>query len=296
MFADPASHSALDLILAAYGYAVQIYCDFSAYTDMAIGLAALLGYRFPRNFNQPYRALSLQEFWRRWHITLSQWLRDYLYIEALGGSRGGKLATYRNLMLTMLLGGLWHGANWTFVIWGGLHGGALAVERLWADRAPKRWKPLPDWAKLLITFHVVVLGWIFFRAPSFGDAVTYLGGILNPFAGPSGFTVTPLILLLIVLGLAMHAMPPRWMDGAGDADPDASGPAGRCRPGRADPDHRRDALRGRRAVHLLPVLEGKGRVRCQSNSQSICPTRRPSRITLSAGRRSSSASRRCRLA
>lgn len=117
VFADPASHSALDLVFAAYGYAVQIYCDFSAYTDMAIGLAALLGYRFPRNFDQPYRATSLQEFWRRWHITLSQWLRDYLYIEALGGSRAGKVATYRNLMVTMLLGGLWHGASWTFIIW-----------------------------------------------------------------------------------------------------------------------------------------------------------------------------------
>lgn len=211
VFADPASHSALDLIFAAYGYAVQIYCDFSAYTDMAIGLAALLGYRFPRNFNQPYSALSLQDFWRRWHITLSQWLRDYLYIEALGGSRGGKFATYRNLMLTMLLGGLWHGANWTFVIWGGLHGGALAVERLWADRAPKGWKPLPDWVKLLLTFHVVVLGWIFFRAPTFGDAVTYLGGILHPFARPFSFTVTPLVFLLIAFGLAMHAIPSRWM-------------------------------------------------------------------------------------
>src|SRR3954466_15111024 len=157
VFFDPAAHGSLDLAAAAYGYAVQIYCDFSAYTDMAIGLAALLGYRFPRNFNQPYRAQSLQDFWRRWHMTLSAWLRDYLYIEALGGSRGGKLLTYRNLMLTMLLGGLWHGANWTFVIWGALHGGVLAMERLWADVAPKRWPPLPGWAKVLVTFHVVVL-------------------------------------------------------------------------------------------------------------------------------------------
>jgi alginate O-acetyltransferase complex protein AlgI len=211
VFADPASHSSLDLIFAAYGYAVQIYCDFSAYTDMAIGLAALLGYRFPRNFNQPYRAQSLQEFWRRWHMTLSAWLRDYLYIEALGGSRGGKLATYRNLMLTMLLGGLWHGANWTFVIWGGLHGGVLAAERLWADVAPKRWPPLPGWVKVIATFHVVVLGWIFFRAPSFADAMTYLGGIVDPFSGPSGFTASPLIVLLIGFGLAMHAASEHWM-------------------------------------------------------------------------------------
>ena len=214
VFADPASHSAFDLVFAAYGYAVQIYCDFSAYTDMAIGLAALLGYRFPRNFNQPYRAQSLQEFWRRWHMTLSQWLRDYLYIEALGGSRGGKLFTYRNLMLTMLLGGLWHGANWTFVIWGGLHGGALAVERAWADFAPKRWPPLPAWVKLFVTFHVVVLGWIFFRAPSFADAMAYLGGIVSPFSGPSGLTASPLIIFLIAFGLAMHAAPQHWMTDA----------------------------------------------------------------------------------
>lgn len=214
VFADPAAHSAADLVLAAYGYAVQIYCDFSAYTDMAIGLAALLGYRFPRNFNQPYRSQSLQEFWRRWHITLSQWLRDYLYIEALGGSRGGKLATYRNLILTMLLGGLWHGANWTFVIWGGLHGGALAIERLWADSAPRRWPPLPGWARLLLTFHVVVLGWIFFRAASLADAMAYLGGIAIPFGRPLVVTATPLVVLLIAFGLAIHAAPQRWMSDA----------------------------------------------------------------------------------
>ena len=118
VFFDPASHSSADLLLAAYGYAVQIYCDFSAYSDMAIGLAALLGFRFPRNFNQPYRSARLREFWQRWHITLSSWLRDYLY-KPLGGNREGKLKTYRNLMITMLLGGIWHGAAWKFVFWGG---------------------------------------------------------------------------------------------------------------------------------------------------------------------------------
>ena len=211
VFADPTAHSAFDLLIAAYGYAVQIYCDFSAYSDMAIGLAALFGYRFPRNFNQPYRALSLQDFWRRWHLSLSQWLRDYLYIEALGGSRGGELKTYRNLMLTMLLGGLWHGANWTFVIWGGIHGGVLAIERWLTARAPKERKPLPDWVRLLITFHVVRVAWIFFRAPSVADAMTYLGGIVTPWRGPSAFTATPLILLLIIFGLAIHAAPQRWI-------------------------------------------------------------------------------------
>ena len=124
VFTDPSQFSRFDLIMAVYAYAIQIYADFSAYTDIAIGVAALLGYRFPQNFNQPYRALGIGDFWRRWHMTLSTWLRDYLYIP-LGGNRHGALATARNLMLTMVLGGLWHGANWTFLIWGAMHGAAL---------------------------------------------------------------------------------------------------------------------------------------------------------------------------
>ncbi len=119
------------MLIGIYGYAVQIYCDFSAYSDIAIGVALLLGFSFPDNFNAPYTAVSIRDFWRRWHMTLSRWLRDYLYIP-LGGSRGGRSSTYRNLMLTMLLGGLWHGAAWSFVLWGGLHGGWLAYER-WRD-------------------------------------------------------------------------------------------------------------------------------------------------------------------
>ena len=206
VFSAPSAHGSLDLILAAYGYAVQIYCDFSAYSDMAIGIAALLGYRFPRNFDRPYRSASLQEFWRRWHISLSRWLRDYLYIEALGGGRSGKVKLYRNLMITMLLGGLWHGAAWTFVIWGGLHGGALVVERVWATSPRTRGIVLPHWAKVALTFHVVTLGWIFFRAASFSDALAYLGGIFAPATG--AVTVTPLIMVLIMFGLAIHAL--RW--------------------------------------------------------------------------------------
>ena len=121
VFGSPTLHSAPEILLACYGYAVQIYCDFSGYTDIAIGCAMLLGFRFPQNFNAPYSATSLQDFWRRWHITLSMWLRDYLYIP-LGGNRGSKSSMYRNIMITMLLGGLWHGAGWTFVIWGAIHG------------------------------------------------------------------------------------------------------------------------------------------------------------------------------
>jgi D-alanyl-lipoteichoic acid acyltransferase DltB (MBOAT superfamily) len=206
VFAAPGEHGVLDLILAAYGYAVQIYCDFSAYSDMAIGIAALLGYRFPRNFDRPYRAASLQEFWRRWHISLSRWLRDYLYIDALGGNRGGKFRVYRNLVITMLLGGLWHGAAWTFVIWGGLHGAVLCVERAWVRSPLTKGLELPHWARVALTFQVVVLGWIFFRAASFGDAMAYLRGIVVPTSAV--VTVTPLVVALILAGLAIHAL--RW--------------------------------------------------------------------------------------
>lgn len=128
VFDTPTQYSGLENLLAVYGYAVQIYCDFSGYSDMAIGLALLMGFHLPENFNLPYRADSIRDFWRRWHISLSTWLKDYLYI-SLGGNRKGKIRTYINLMITMLLGGLWHGASWVFVIWGGLHGAALAIDR-----------------------------------------------------------------------------------------------------------------------------------------------------------------------
>ncbi|MBX6391436.1 MAG: MBOAT family protein, partial [Frankia sp.] len=128
VFNTPGQHSAVEVLVAIYGYAVQIYCDFSAYSDIAIGIALLLGFRFPDNFNRPYAAISLQDFWRRWHITLSRWLRDYLYIP-LGGNRRGPRRTQINLLITMGLGGLWHGAAWTFVLWGLAHGGGLAAER-----------------------------------------------------------------------------------------------------------------------------------------------------------------------
>jgi D-alanyl-lipoteichoic acid acyltransferase DltB (MBOAT superfamily) len=207
VFFDPASHSALDLAAAAYGYAVQIYCDFSAYSDMAIGIAALLGYRFPLNFDQPYRAASLQEFWRRWHISLSSWLRDYLYIDALGGNRKGFARQCVNLLATMLLGGLWHGAKWTFVIWGGLHGGVLALERIWDRVRPEGFPRLPRVLGVILTFHIVVLGWIFFRAESFAQAIAFLGGLLGGGMAGAELVVTPLAVALIVLGMSFHFAP-----------------------------------------------------------------------------------------
>ena len=209
VFFDPGSHGAIDLLAGVYGYAVQIYCDFSAYSDMAIGLAALLGYRFPRNFDQPYRATSLQEFWRRWHISLSSWLRDYLFIP-IGGSRGGLFSTCRNIMITMLLGGLWHGASWTFVAWGGLHGGVLSFERVWKAVKPAHWPKWPAIVGLIITFHVVCLSWILFRSESFDLALTYLQGFAN-WSTPA-MELTPFLGILIVLGLGMHFLPPRAIE------------------------------------------------------------------------------------
>jgi D-alanyl-lipoteichoic acid acyltransferase DltB (MBOAT superfamily) len=205
VFYDPFFYGPVDLLLAVYGYAVQIYCDFSAYSDIAIGVALLLGFRFQKNFNQPYRARSIQEFWRRWHISLSSWLRDYLYIP-LGGNRRGRLRTDINLMTTMLLGGVWHGAAWTFIFWGLIHGTALVAERRtgWDQRAQRaRW-----WAQVLgvlVVFHIVCLAWIFFRSETFGIAGTYLSGFAN-FSAPIEF-LTPFILGLLVVGMSFHFIP-----------------------------------------------------------------------------------------
>lgn len=182
VFAAPSLASRAELAMALYGYAVQIYADFSGYTDMATGIALLLGFRFPVNFHRPYGARSVQEFWRRWHMTLSRWLRDYLYIP-LGGSRGSTILTYRNLMATMLLGGLWHGAAWTFVAWGGVHGLALSVERVIERRrsgtelqaeSPNRLSAIGQW---LLTFHVVAAAWVLFRADTFGLAWDFFVGL-----------------------------------------------------------------------------------------------------------------------
>ena len=130
VFDAPSIYSGFENLLAIYGYGLQIYCDFSGYTDIAIGVALILGFRLPVNFNSPYKAKSITDFWKRWHISLSQWLRDYLYI-SLGGNRKGKIRTYLNLMITMLLGGLWHGASLRFIIWGGLHGIGLVINKIW---------------------------------------------------------------------------------------------------------------------------------------------------------------------
>ncbi len=172
-FAGRMGSTAIAAFIGMYAFAWQIYGDFSGYSDIARGSAQVLGFHFMVNFRQPYLATSLQDFWRRWHISLSTWLRDYLYIP-LGGSKHGERATYRNLFITMLLGGLWHGANWTFVLWGALHGVGLAIERaLGLAREAVKTATSTWWRRILI-FHFVCFGWIFFRAASIGAAWNYL--------------------------------------------------------------------------------------------------------------------------
>jgi D-alanyl-lipoteichoic acid acyltransferase DltB (MBOAT superfamily) len=166
------------VLLGTYAFAWQIYGDFAGYSNIARGCAQLMGFHFMVNFRQPYLATSLQDFWRRWHISLSSWLRDYLYI-SLGGNRGGERKTYRNLLITMLLGGLWHGANWTFVVWGAIHGGWLALERLLGLKgeaeAGASW--LSVWLKRILVFNLVCVTWVFFRATSIHNAIVFLGGL-----------------------------------------------------------------------------------------------------------------------
>jgi D-alanyl-lipoteichoic acid acyltransferase DltB (MBOAT superfamily) len=201
VFAAPTSYGGPDLLLAVYAYAVQIYCDFSAYSDIAIALAALVGFRFPANFNQPYRAERLREFWQRWHISLSTWLRNYLY-KPLGGNRHGRLKSYRNLMVTMLLGGIWHGAAWKFVAWGALHGGGLAVERMLEPWLGRRSQSLAARAiATFVVFHFVCFAWIFFRAEDFAVARLYISGFGAGWS--AGLTQAgPFMVVLIALGLA----------------------------------------------------------------------------------------------
>ncbi|MFK8112155.1 MAG: MBOAT family protein [Rubripirellula sp.] len=170
VFAGPDLYSGVTVWIAVLAYAGQIYYDFSGYTDMAIGAAKMLGYRFPANFRHPYLATSIADFWHRWHMTLSRWLKDYLYIP-LGGNRGGELATYRNLIITMTLGGLWHGAAWTFVLWGIWHGAALAIER-YAKQVLSLSLPRPlGW---ILTMFVVLVGWVLFRSTDMHATVIVL--------------------------------------------------------------------------------------------------------------------------
>ena len=171
-----------EYVLADYAFCVQIYCDFSGYTDMAIGTAIILGVHLPTNFRQPYAAASVAEYWRRWHITLSNWLRDYVYIP-LGGNRGGEASQFRNIVITLGIGGLWHGAHWTFVIWGLLHGMAIGCNHLISRHMPPMRFKMPHWFKVLLTFHFILTAFIMFRSPDFA---TMWRVMMGPFSVPWG--------------------------------------------------------------------------------------------------------------
>jgi alginate O-acetyltransferase complex protein AlgI len=202
VFAAPANFSSATVLSAVVAYSLQIYCDFSGYSDIAIGVSRIIGYDLPENFNMPYAATSITEFWRRWHMTLSQWLRDYLYIP-LGGNRAGKWRTYLNLFLTMLLGGLWHGASWTFVFWGFLHGLGLAVHKVRLDRIKEgRGRPLHPVVGWLLTYAFVCIAWVFFRAPDFSTALVIVRKLLWLDPTGVGHFYLPLALLLPIVLLA----------------------------------------------------------------------------------------------
>ncbi len=217
VFDEPLLYTGFECLMGIYGYALQIYCDFSGYSDMAIGIALLLGFRFPKNFDAPYKSATITEFWRRWHISLSSWLRDYLYI-SLGGNRKGRVRTYFNLMVTMVLGGLWHGAALRFVLWGGIHGIALALHKLWLSVVPgakatgsemkRGWRI----AGIFLTFNLVCFSWLMFRAESMQTVTLMLHQIFFDFNAPvipqvlTGYTA---VFAFIAAGYALHFVPAR---------------------------------------------------------------------------------------
>ena len=219
IFASPTGYSGLESLMGVVGYVVQIYCDFSGYSDMAIGISAIMGFRLTRNFNFPYKSRNLTDFWRRWHISLSTWLRDYVYIP-LGGNRRGTLRTYVNNFLTMLVGGLWHGAAWKFIIWGGMHGVGLIVHkalRPWLVKIPDTW-PVKA-ASWTLTMAYVSFLFIFFRAASFEDAWLIIRNIFGNFdiAYLAPFVrVRYVWLIFVAMIIAVHSLPTRWINAAGD--------------------------------------------------------------------------------
>lgn len=220
IFDEPGLYSGFECLMGIYGYALQIYCDFSGYSDMAIGIALLLGFRFPKNFDAPYKSATITEFWRRWHISLSSWLRDYLYI-SLGGNRKGKVRTYLNLLITMVLGGLWHGAAVRFVLWGALHGVALALHKMWlavipwAKKNGEDMNPISRVLGWFITFNIVCLGWLLFRAEDMQTVQVMLYQIANNFNAaiiPQVVMGYKAVMGLIVLGYVMHFIPAKIDD------------------------------------------------------------------------------------
>jgi D-alanyl-lipoteichoic acid acyltransferase DltB (MBOAT superfamily) len=216
IFASPESYTGFENLFAIISYSIQIYCDFSGYTDIAIGLALYMGFRLPKNFNSPYKAKNVAEFWKRWHMTLSNWLKDYLYIP-LGGNKKGNFRTNINLMITMLLGGLWHGASWLFVIWGGLNGLALLVYKNWKRISPYEKKnsiAINVW-KVLFTFLFISFTRIFFRSDTLEGAWSMILQITKSF----DFSVIPdvivsyhKIFMVVAIGFITHWLPDEWKE------------------------------------------------------------------------------------
>ena len=216
IFDNPTLYSGVENLMGLYGYALQIYCDFSGYSDMAIGIALLLGFHFNLNFNSPYKSASITEFWRRWHISLSSWLRDYLYI-SLGGNRHGKFRQYLNLIITMFLGGLWHGASWNFVLWGTFHGVALALHKAWMSIAGRKKGETSHGIRrvlgVIITFHFVCFCWIFFRNADFHNSMDMLNQIFTAFRPqlfPQLIEGYWRVFALMVVGFLLHFAPDSW--------------------------------------------------------------------------------------
>ena len=220
IFENPSLYSGLENLLGIYGYAMQIYCDFSGYSDMAIGIALLLGFHFPMNFNAPYSSVSITDFWRRWHISLSTWIRDYIYI-SFGGNRKGKVRQYVNLIITMLLGGLWHGASMNFVVWGGLHGVALAIHKYYRSEvlhhdAKYKSTGLKRLGAIFVTFNFVCFAWLFFRNTSFDASLLMLNRIFTSFhieLLPQIFEGYKYVFALMLFGYVTHFVPNKWQEG-----------------------------------------------------------------------------------
>ncbi len=209
IFENPLLYTGFENLMGVYGYALQIYCDFSGYSDMAIGIALLLGFKLNINFDSPYQSASITEFWRRWHISLSSWLRDYLYI-SLGGNRKGKIRTYINLLITMLLGGLWHGAALRFIIWGAIHGVVLAIEKMWMSVVKVPANKFTRFLGIIVTFHIVCFSWIFFRA----DTMEIVSQVLNqiflnfhPEIIGNFIHGYKLVVILMLSGFMLHFIP-----------------------------------------------------------------------------------------
>ena len=211
IFENPLLYTGFENLMGVYGYALQIYCDFSGYSDMAIGIALLLGFKLNINFDSPYQSASITEFWRRWHISLSSWLRDYLYI-SLGGNRKGKIRTYINLLITMLLGGLWHGAALRFIIWGAIHGVVLAIEKMWMSVVKVPANKFTRFLGIIVTFHIVCFSWIFFRADNMEIVSQVLNQIFlnfHPEIIGNFIHGYKLVVILMLSGFILHFIPKR---------------------------------------------------------------------------------------